>query len=161
MNKFKDFILENDIDNYFKLSLEGLNSEDFSDESVGSIPINEAVGVSLIISLMLAAPGIIERIAKAVGWVINKIRKLFGKEKKEFEFIEKLIEFAEKWATGYVVAIEKILDVTGIFKKAGMTEKKEKREVATIIYYLCPEVNKYFIPFRSNLSQILYAHNHS
>jgi hypothetical protein len=59
--------------------------------------VDEAVSVTLIISLILGMPTIIKTIAKSFKFVLDKIKKLFGKDTKEDEgVIEKLIKMTDK-----------------------------------------------------------------
>lgn len=98
--------------------------------------LNEA-GVTpvFIIGLVLAAPSVIKMIVKAVGWVIKKIRKLFGKKEDESEAVEKIIEFTEKWHKAYIKVIEKTLQVGGVFRAANIDDKKQREMAAEVIFY--------------------------
>ncbi|MFW6377591.1 MAG: hypothetical protein ACOCZ5_02990 [bacterium] len=103
LNKLDTYINE-DIDlslnEGFDKTLENLQISKPIDEShlVGyNGRVDEAVSVTLIISLILGMPTIIKTISKSFKFVFDKIKKLFGKNTKEDEgVVEKLIKMTDK-----------------------------------------------------------------
>lgn len=98
--------------------------------------VDEAVSVTLIISLILGMPTIIKTIAKSFKFVLDKIKKLFGKDTKEDEgVIEKLIKMTDKWHHAYIVTLRQVLRMGGVFKSAGITDKGRQEKATEVVFY--------------------------
>lgn len=106
--------------------------KEFNNEEV----LNESVGVLLIISTLLAAPKIVELIGRGISKVVNLFRKIFKKKSTdEVDTAKRIIEFSHKWHNVYIKLFEVILSKSGILKKAGITDKKDVRKAAEVVYY--------------------------
>lgn len=98
--------------------------------------LNEAgLSIPFIIGIVMAAPSVIKIIVKAVGWIIKKVKKLFGKSEEPSEAVEKLIEFTEKWHKAYIKVIKKALEFGGVFKSAGIESEKNQEMAAEAVFY--------------------------
>ena len=93
-----------------------------------------AISVTLIISVLLAMPSVIETIANSIGFLYKKIKKLFG-AKEESKAIEKIVELAEKWHHGYVATLRQILRIGGVFKSAGIEDKEKQEKATEVVFY--------------------------
>ena len=101
------------------------------------VELLESISVTLILSILLAAPAIMKVLAKGVGFILNLIKKLFGKEPDEYAILEKLIEIADKWHHAYIGIIEKILTFTGIFKSANIeVDDPTRHKIAEVVFYV-------------------------
>lgn len=121
----------------FETGWKNLKLLKIEEEDLKSYPINEeVVSITLIISLMLAAPSLIKNISKAIGFLYKKIRKLFGKETNDPKSLQKLVNFTEKWHHAYIKTIQQILRFAGIFKKVNVTDKKTQEKVAETVFYV-------------------------
>jgi len=137
MGNFKKFITNendfNELDSIFESFLQELNSvEDMEEVSI----INEdggIISIPLIISILTASPGIISMFAKLGKKLTSKFKSLKGIGEK---FGDKLISFADKWHHFYIKAIVKLIELTGIYKKSNITDKKEKEKIAEVLFYV-------------------------
>ena len=101
--------------------------------------LNEAVGPLFIISIIAAAPKIIEILAKGLGKLIKVFKtKVKGQEDVDDPaFIKGVIDFAHKWHKGYVKMIKWMLWATGILAKAKLKKDDPGAEkAAEVIYYV-------------------------
>ena len=124
-----------DLANAAKADTNNLKSESASIEEG---QINESLGVIAIIGFILAAPRVVELMAKPIGKFI-KLSKKFLKPKAvqdEKEVAETIIHFAHKWHHGYVKIVKWLLEVSGTFKKAGFTTDVQKEKAANLVYYV-------------------------
>lgn len=96
--------------------------------------LNESISVTLIISVLLATPSIIQSIAKSVGFLYKKIKKLFG-GKEESKAVEGIVNFTEKWHHMYISALRQILRMGGVFKSAGITDKDKQMKATEVVFY--------------------------
>lgn len=97
---------------------------------------NEAVGFLTIISIILAAPSLLEVFAKAFGKLIKAWKKLSGKENTESEKIESILHFAHKWHKLYTKALKWIFEKSGAYEKKGITTDVEKEKTAEFVFYI-------------------------
>ncbi len=101
--------------------------------------LNEAVGVLAVIGLILAAPKVVELLAKGIRKIaavwkrIVKPREAVGQENT---FAENIIKFTHKWHNAYITGIRFILKVSGIYKKANIKSEQEQKRVAEVVYYV-------------------------
>ena len=95
--------------------------------------IQESLSVTLIISMLLAAPNLVKTLAKGVRFILQKLKII----KSDSNFLEGFIQFADQWHHKYILIIEKLLTYSGVFKAAGIAKDDESREkIATVVYYV-------------------------
>lgn len=110
-------------------------------ESIDNSVVQElqefVITVPLIIGIILAAPGIIELLAKVFSKLSSAIKKLFKRDttNDSSDISEKILTFAHKWHKLYITLIRKTLSISGIFKKAGITDKSEQKKAAEVVFY--------------------------
>jgi hypothetical protein len=102
--------------------------------------VKEEIGTIAIIGMILAAPKVVELLAKGFATVVKTYKKLFQKnsaktEEDKVEMAEKIIEFTHKWHKSYIKGLKWILSVTGIFDKAGIKSDSDKSKAAEVLYY--------------------------
>lgn len=99
--------------------------------------VNEALGVVAVLGIILAAPKVVELFVKGVGKVVGVWKKLVKPKQakgQEEEFAHNIIEFTHKWHKMYIKGIKWILQLSGIFKKAGI-EGSAQDKAAEVVYY--------------------------
>ena len=103
-------------------------------------PINEAIGTVAVIGMLLAAPKVVELITKGLSKLIKLFKKTMPKsgaksddEKKDTA--AKIIEFTHKWHKLYIKGIKGLLKISGLFKKAGITDPAAQEKTAKVVYY--------------------------
>lgn len=102
--------------------------------------LNEAIGATAIIGFILALPKLVEILTKSMAKLIKLIQK-FTKanppetEEEKVEWAEKIIEFTHKWHKLYIKAFYYMFKMSGLYKKAGITDESTKMKVAKIFYY--------------------------
>lgn len=138
--KFYNYLnenIENQLDEVFKQGYHNLQSLELREQEF-DFPVNEAdpISITLIVSTLLAAPSIIESIAKAIGFIYKKIRKLFGKSEDEGKVVEKLIKVSEKWHKSYIAVLRQILRATGVFKQVEVKDKGKQEMITESVFYL-------------------------
>lgn len=102
--------------------------------------LNEAISVTVIIGFILALPKLVEIITKAVSKIVKLIQKLTKAnppetEQEKVEWAEKIIEFTHKWHKLYIKAFYYMFKMSGLYKKAGITDESTRMKVAKIFYY--------------------------
>ena len=100
--------------------------------------LNEALGVLAVIGIILAAPKVVELFVKVIGKLVAVWKKLVkpGQAKgQEEEFAHNIIEFTHKWHKMYIKGLKWILQLSGIFKKAGIKEGVAQDKASEAIYY--------------------------
>jgi hypothetical protein len=107
---------------------------------VENATIDEALGAVGIIGIILAAPKVVELLAKGMRALITTYKKLFGKkqadtEEEQKDVAEKIINFTHKWHKAYIKGLNWILKVSGIYKKAQITDSGQQMKAATMLYY--------------------------
>lgn len=104
--------------------------------------LEEAVGVTLVISLLLAAPKAIELFTKGMSRLVRGFKNLVGKkeaktEEEQFELAKKIIGFTHKWHDLYIKLVQFILRITGVYKKAKVDPKSpEAEKIAKVIFII-------------------------
>lgn len=100
--------------------------------------LKEEITTLTIIGIFLAAPKIVELIAKGLSKLIRVFKKVIGKGDGKADpegAAAKIIEFTHKWHKSYIKALRWILKVTGVFKKAKITDEAAQMKAATLLYY--------------------------
>ena len=102
--------------------------------------LNEVIGVTAVIGFILALPKLVEIITKAISKLIKLIQKLTKTnppktEQEKVGWAEKIIEFTHKWHKLYIKAFYYMFKMSGLYKKAGITDESTKMKVAKIFYY--------------------------
>lgn len=88
------------LDQLFEQGLRNLQEAEVKEEIIHvdestKNQLNESISVTLIISVILGTPSIIKTIAKSLGFLYKKIKKLFG-GKEESKAVEGIVNFTEK-----------------------------------------------------------------
>jgi len=96
-------------------------SEDKLDEAVGSI----------LISLILSAPKILE----IIGGIVKKVATKFAKEKDKVTAGDALVHTGHYLEEKYLGVLKKIIKVTGIAKKANITTDEQLEVAAKVLLY--------------------------
>jgi hypothetical protein len=109
-------------------------------QDVENAPIDEALGVLGIVGIILAAPKVVELLAKGMRALIMTYKKIFGKkqadtDEEQKDVAEKIINFTHKWHKAYIKGLNWILKVSGIYKKAQITDAGQQMKAATMLYY--------------------------
>ena len=94
--------------------------------------LKEAVVTSLLVSILLSAPKLLE----IIGGMVNKIASKFSKEKGEVPAAEALIHAGHYLEEKYLGLLKKILKVTGIAKKANIKTDAELEIAAKSLLYV-------------------------
>jgi uncharacterized protein YukE len=102
--------------------------------------LNEALGVTAIIGLVLALPKLVETITKGVDKLVKLIQKFTKKDPPKTDdekaaWAAKIIDFTHKWHKVYIKAFYYMLKFAGLYKKAGIKDKAQQMKVAKILYY--------------------------
>lgn len=112
------------------LSLKGQGDEIKDQVMKSETALDEAIG-SLLISILLSTPKLIELLGK----LINKINSIFRKEKKEANPGDMFIHTGHKLEQKYIGLLKGILKVTGIAKKANIRTEAELDKASHILLY--------------------------
>jgi hypothetical protein len=94
--------------------------------------LKEAVVTSLLVSILLSAPKLLE----IIGGIVNKIASKFSKEKGEVPPGEAFIHAGHYLEEKYLGLLKKILKVTGIAKKANIKTDAELEIAAKSLLYV-------------------------
>lgn len=160
--RIDDYLLERELDEAFQMSYNELKSLNIEEQEQVTTPVNEAaVSVTLIISTLLAMPSIIENIAKALGFIYKKIRKLFGKSEEDSKAVEKIIKLSEKWHDSYIAVLRQILRMSGVFKQVGVKNKDTQKKITESVFYLIIlgfAVHGGFATYKSINAVVAHAH---
>jgi hypothetical protein len=105
-------------------------------DQIDESQLNEALGTTAIIGLILAAPKVVEMFAKGISGLFKMVKKLLGKEPNESKIATAIIDFTHKWHKGYINIVFYILKYTGIFRKAKITNESQQMKVANAVYYI-------------------------
>ncbi len=118
------------------------SSEDQLKQDVqqADIEIKESITVATVAGILLAAPKIVELMAKGLSGMINMFKKAFPRkgaktEEEQNDVANKIVEFTHKWHKSYVKGLKWILKVTGLFDKAGIQGDADQTRAAEMIYY--------------------------
>lgn len=111
-----------------------------ADVQQADIKVTEAVGTIAVIGMLLAAPKVVELIAKGFAKVVGVFKKMFKpkqakSEQEQSEMASKIVEFTHKWHKSYIKGIKWILKVSGMFDKAGIKGDSAQTKAAELIYY--------------------------
>ena len=109
------------------------------DVEQADIQVNESVTAITIIGALLAAPKIVELIVKGISKLVNVFKKLYkpNQAKNDQEgMANTIIEFTHKWHKVYINGLKGLLKLTGVFKKAGITQEADQQKAAEAIYYV-------------------------
>lgn len=104
--------------------------------------LEEAVGATLIISLLLAAPKAVELFTKGMSKLVRGFKNLVGKreaktDEEQFELAKKIIEFTHKWHDLYVKIVQFILRITGVYRKANVDPKSpQAKKIAKVVFII-------------------------
>lgn len=104
------------------------------------IQISESITVATVVGMLLAAPKVVELIAKGFRKVSSVFKKMFPlkgakTEKEQVDMAGKIIEFTHKWHKSYIKGLKWILKTTGLFDKAGIKGDAAQAKAAEMIYY--------------------------
>lgn len=109
-------------------------------DNVEERDLQEALDPISWVGIILAAPKVVELLAKAFGTLTSKINKYFKKGSQETdnesEIAKSIISFTHKWHSGYVKVLQYVLEVTGCFKKANITSNADKKRATEMLYYI-------------------------
>lgn len=111
-----------------------------TDVEKANIQIAEAVGVVTVISALLAAPKIIDLLARGLQKMFDLYKRLFKKdgaksEQEQIQVAKSIIDFTHKWHKQYILGVKWILKTAGLFKKAGIKGDANQTKAAELIYY--------------------------
>jgi hypothetical protein len=113
-------------------SLQGQVAEVKEQVAEAETNLSEAVVTSLLVSILLSAPKLLE----IIGGMVNKIAAKFSKEKGEVPAGEALIHAGHHLEEKYLGLLKKILKVTGIAKKANIKTDAELEVAAKVLLYV-------------------------
>ena len=125
--------LDNEIDSAFASSLNSLQgqvAEVKGQVDEAETDLNEAV-VSLLISILLSAPKLLE----IIGGMVKKVATKFSKEKGKVTAGDGFIHAGHHLEEKYLSILKKIIKVTGIAKKANIKTDEELETAAKVLLY--------------------------
>ena len=125
--------LDNEIDSAFASSLNSLQgqvAEVKGQVDEAETDLNEAV-VSLLISILLSAPKLLE----IIGGMVKKVATKFSKEKGKVTAGDGFIHAGHHLEEKYLGLLKKIIKVTGIAKKANIKTDEELETAAKVLLY--------------------------
>ena len=126
-------LLDNEIDSAFASSLNALQgqvAEVKGQVDEAETDLNEAV-VSLLISILLSAPKLLE----IIGGMVKKIATKFSKEKGKVTAGDGFIHAGHHLEEKYLGILKKIIKITGIAKKANLQSEQEIDMAAKVMLY--------------------------
>lgn len=118
----------------FKSNQEEIEQEVQSSEK----SLNEAVGILAVVGFILALPKVVEMFAKSIGVLISQWKKLVKPNQAkgdEEAFARNIVEFTHKWHKSYIQGLKWVLKMSGIFKKANITDESAQVKTAEALYY--------------------------
>lgn len=125
------------------LGAEFANNEDEIKQDIqnADVSINESLTVISVVGMLLAAPKIVELLAKGLGVLIKAYKKVFKpkqakSEEEEVDIAKSIIDFTHKWHKQYIKGLKWILKVSGLFDKAGIKGDANQNKAAEMIYYI-------------------------
>ena len=109
-------------------------------EELPEKPLNEAIGVVAVVGMLLAAPKVVELIVKGLSKLVKLFKKLVPKgqaktDEEKKDVAAKIIDFTHKWHKLYIKGVKGLLKISGLFKKAGITEPAAQDKAAKMVYY--------------------------
>jgi len=110
------------------------------DVAQADIEIKESITALTIIGAFLAAPRLIELIARGFGKLISVFQSIIkpGQAKTEegqIAAVEAIIHFTHKWHKAYIKGIKGLLKITGLFTKAGIKGDANQTKAAELVFY--------------------------
>jgi len=107
------------------------NSDEINDEiEDANVPLNEAI-TSLLISLILSAPKLME----ILGGMVNRMGNSFREESTTNKFGDKFIHAGHSLEKKYLTVIKSILKLTGVTKEAHIKSKHDYDVAARVVLY--------------------------
>jgi len=101
--------------------------------------LTEVLDPVTLIGLVLAAPKMVEMLAKAFNTVSKKLNKYFKKgpqpQDDETGIAKNIIEFTHKWHSAYIKVLQFALEMFGVFAKAKITNTEDKKKATEMLYY--------------------------
>jgi hypothetical protein len=125
--------LDSEIDSAFASSLgalQGQVAEVKGQVDEAETDLNEAVA-SLLISILLSAPKLLE----IIGGMVNKVATKFSKEKGKVTAGDGFIHAGHHLEEKYLGILKKIIKITGIAKKANLKSEAEIDKAAKVMLY--------------------------
>jgi len=125
--------LDNEIASAFAsglTSLQGQTGEIKEQVAEADTELNEAI-VSLLISILLSAPKLLE----IIGGIVKKVTAKFSKEKGKVEAGDAFIHAGHHLEEKYLSLLKKIIKVTGMAKKANIKTEQELETAAKVLLY--------------------------
>ena len=125
--------LDREIDSAFASSLgalQGQVAEVKGQVDEAETDLNEAVA-SLLISILLSAPKLLE----IIGGMVNKVATKFSKEKGKVTAGDGFIHAGHHLEEKYLGILKKIIKITGIAKKANLKSEAEIDKAAKVMLY--------------------------
>jgi hypothetical protein len=126
-------LLDKEIESAFASSLgalQGQVAEVKGQVDEAETDLNEAV-VSLLVSLLLSAPKLLE----IIGGMVKKIATKFSKEKGKVAAGDGFIHAGHHLEQKYLGLLKKVIKVTGIAKKANLKSEAEIDKAAKVMLY--------------------------
>jgi len=114
------------------------NKEDIEQDVQQAKELKESFTVAATISLLLSMPSIIKMIAKALSAINTLVKKLMKKsnqEEDQSKVLQMLLTAADKWYNVYIKGFMWILQTSGFYQKANITDKALQRRFAEVLYY--------------------------
>lgn len=103
--------------------------------------MNESLGAAAIFGMILAAPKVVELLARGLSALIKTFKKFFVKggaksEEEQSQVAKKIIDFTHKWHKAYIKGLNWIFKTSGLYKKANITDATQQLKTATFVYYV-------------------------
>lgn len=110
------------------------------DVAQADIEIKESITALTIIGAFLAAPKLIELIAKGFGKLVSVYKSIVKPDQAKTEegqsaAVEAIIHFTHKWHKVYIKGIKGLLKITGLYAKAGITNDADQTKAAELVFY--------------------------
>lgn len=110
------------------------------DVAQADIEIKESITALTIIGAFLAAPKLVELVAKGFGKLISVFKSIIkpGQAKTEegqSAAVEAIVHFTHKWHKAYIKGIKGLLKITGLYAKAGITNDTDQTKAAELVFY--------------------------
>jgi hypothetical protein len=115
-------------------------SEIKQDVENADIELTEAITAITVIGFLLAAPKVIELFVKGLGALINLFKKTFRQKgaqtpEEQSQIAARIINFTHKWHKMYIKGVKWILNISGLFAKAGIKGEANQNKAAELVYY--------------------------
>jgi len=121
--------------------IESNKDELVQDVQQSQAEMNESLGVVAIFGMILAAPKVVELLVRGLSALIKTFKKFFVKggaktEEEQSQVAKKIIDFTHKWHKAYIKGLNWIFKVSGLYKKANITDSAQQLKTATFVYYV-------------------------